>query len=877
MTLQPGDRLGPYEVRSALGAGGMGEVYRARDTKLGRDVAIKILPSHFTSDPDRLARFEREARVLASLNHPHIGAIYGLEDADGVRALVLELVQGETLADRIARGPIPLNDALAIARQIVDALDAAHERGIVHRDLKPANIKITPDHKAKVLDFGLAKAVASGDATADLTQSPTMTAGTCAGVILGTAAYMSPEQARGLTVDKRTDIWAFGCVLYEMLSRRAAFARDTVTDTLAAIVEREPDWIVLPPSTPQSVQKLLARCLQKDPKQRLRDIADAHTQLDVDSDSTRVVGPSRRRFGTLSWVAALATVVGLAAFVAATSILRPRAVLPPWATDATAVSIDIPASTTLQQSPPAVSPDGRQVAWAASSSDGRTRIWTQTLATGIPRELEGAEGVNPFWSPDGRSIGFLAQGQLKRIEVSTGTVRLIAAVPTVSSGATWSAEDIVVFAARYGIFSVPVAGGTPTKVADLNRDKQENQLLFPQFLPDNRHFLYVARSGRPQHSGAYVGSLDGKPIRLFSTTSFVRYAPPGYLLSVRDGALVAQPFNPATLAIGTEATTIVRQIRAQGSLNGRFDVSPNGLLAFFGQRTDTRELLRWFDRSGNSLGDLTETADYENFRIAPDGQRVVVDRSGDDNVTGGRSVWIYEADGRPPNRITFGGIDEWHPLWSPDAQSLAFMSYRDGPGDIYVKSLSAAAPEEPLIADKDQKVPADWSADGRFLAYHTDGTDSRTDVWVLPVAPKGAPIPVARTPFEERRPRFSPDGRFIAYESDETGQPEVFVQPFPPTGRKWQVSVNGGMEPKWRDRELLFTDRDRMITTVPVTTSGSIFSPGRGVPLFKIATRGVATGFEVSPDGRRVLVRMVTPVTPQPMMLLLNWMARLNK
>ena len=331
----------------------------------------------------------------------------------------------------------------------------------------------------------------------------------------------------------------------------------------------------------------------------------------------------------------------------------------------------------------------------------------------------------------GRSFDWIfAQGQLRRIEVSTGTISLIAAVPTVSSGATWSAEDIVVFAARYGIFSVPAAGGTPTKVADLNRDKQENQLLFPQFLPDNRHFLYVARSGRPQQSGAYVGSLDGEPIRLFSTTSFVRYAPPGYLLSVRDGALVAQPFNPTTFAIGTEATTIVRQIRAQGALNGRFNVSPNGLLAFFAQRTAPSQFLRWFDRAGKNLGDLTETASYSNFRISPDGRRVVTDRSGDDDATGGRSVWIYEADDGPPTRITFGGIDEWHPLWSPDAQRLAFMSYRDGPGDIYVKSLAAAAPEEPLVADEDQKVPTDWSADGRFLAYSTDRTDSRGDVWV---------------------------------------------------------------------------------------------------------------------------------------------------
>ena len=444
--------------------------------------------------------------------------------------------------------------------------------------------------------------------------------GTREGVILGTAAYMSPEQARGQTVDKRTDIWAFGCVLYEMLTGRAAFARETLTDTLAAILEREPDWAALPPSVPDSVRRLLARCLEKDPRRRLRDIADAPMQLDVDLDSTRMAGPPPGRFRRRWWVATPAAIVGLAALAVTPTIVGPRTSLPPWAIDPVIMSVAIPTSASLEWSPPAVSADGRQVAWVASSSDGRTRIWTATLANGVPRDLEGTDGANtPFWSPDGRWIGFFAQGQLRRIEVSTGTVSLIAAVPTVSSGATWSAEDIVVFAARYGIFSVPVAGGTPTKVADLNRDKQENQLLFPQFLPDNRHFLYVARSGRPQQSGAYVGSLDGKPIRLFSTTSFVRYAPPGYLLSVRDGALVAQPFNPATFAIGAEATTIVRQIRAQGSLNGRFDVSPNGLLAFFAQRTAPSELLRWFDRAGNSLGDLTETACYYNFRIAPDG------------------------------------------------------------------------------------------------------------------------------------------------------------------------------------------------------------------------------------------------------------------
>ena len=461
--------------------------------------------------------------------------------------------------------------------------------------------------------------------------------------------------------------------------------------------------------------------------------------------------------------------------------------------------------------------------------------------------------------------------------MSTGTVSRIADLPTVASGATWSAEGIVVFAARYGIFSVPAAGGTPMMVAGLNRDKQENQLVYPQFLPDNRHFLYVARSGRPQQSGAYVGSLDSKPIRLFSTTSFVRYAPPGYLLSVRDGALVAQPFNPITFAIGTEATTIVRQIKAQGALNGRFDVSPNGLLAYFAQRTAPSQLLRWFDRAGNSLGDLTETAYYNNFRIAPDGLRVVVDRRSDDDATGGRSVWIYETDGQPATRVTFGGIDEWHPVWSPDAQRLAFMSYRDGPGDIYVKSLAAPAPEEPLIADEDQTSPSDWSPDGRFLAYWIDRTDSRQDVWVLPVAPRrahshranvvrrAASQVLTRWPVHRVRiGRNRPHGSVRAAIS--TNRPEVA------SVRDWW---HGACVAR---RRALVQRSESMLVAVPVTASGSAWSPpGRAVPLFQIPIRSLTgKGFDISPDGRRVLVQMVTPAAPQPLMIVLNWMALLK-
>jgi Tol biopolymer transport system component len=549
----------------------------------------------------------------------------------------------------------------------------------------------------------------------------------------------------------------------------------------------------------------------------------------------------------------------------------------PETASAITLSVDIPTTTSIANSPPAVSPDGRQVSWVASSSDERTRIWTEALATGVPRELVGTEGgTDPFWSPDGRSIGFRVGGQVKRIEVSTGAIQSIAVVPG-ASGATWSSENVIVFAARYALLAVPATGGTPTSVATLNRDRQENQLLYPQFLPDNHHFLYVARSGRSGQSGAYVGSLDGKPpTRLFSTTSFVRYTAPGYLLSVREGALVAHSFNPATLVVGPEVTTIVRHVGTQGALNGRFDVSQTGLLAFFARSSLSDQLLRWFDRKGNALGDLTEAGRYAYFRIGLDGQRVVVDRGED--PTGGRSVWVYDTGGRPPTRVTFGGIDEWHGLWGPDAQVVTFMSYRDGPGDIYVKSLEKAAPEEALMTSEAQKVPSDWSADGRFLAYWTDRTDSRGDVWVLPIAPKGEPIPIAETQFSETTPRFSPDGRFIAYQSDETGQMEVFVQPFPPTGAKWQVSVNGGMDAVWSAKELMFSDRNRMLNAVPVSTNGSVFSFGRAVPLFKIPVRAPGTiGFDLTTDGRRLLVKMVAPVAPQPMMIVLNWRALLKK
>ena len=891
-----GTRVGTYEILSRLGAGGMGEVYRARDTKLGREVAIKVLPSSVAADPERLARFDREARSLAALNHPNIGAIYGVEEAAGIVALVLELVEGETLDARlkgsrsIARegvGPRPeregfsrakglaLDDALAIARQIADALDAAHDRGIVHRDLKPANIVITPEGIVKVLDFGLAKGSGGSGGEDGLTHSPTMLGGTGEGVLLGTAPYMSPEQARGKTVDKRTDIWAFGCVLFEMLTGRRAFPGETTSDAIAAILEREPDWTALPAATPPHIRRLLARCLDKDPKRRLRDIGDA--RLELDPSGAQEAAPFSPRRSTRSLVAA--GLVVFAAFgVLLSLLLRPSlALTPAWGRDVVTLSMNMPDGSTLGAgSSPVVSSDGHQVAWIATR-EGRRRIWSQPLASGVPRDLAGTDGAsNPFWSPDGQSLGFVAQAQLKRVEVSTGSVNSIAVVPGVSPGGAWSPQNIIVFTARYALYAIPASGGTPKVVARLNRDQQENSLRYPHFLPDGRHFLYVARSGLPQKSGAYVGSLDGTSVRLFSTTSSVEYAAPGYLLYYREGALVARRFDPVTYALGPDTTTVAERVAINtGGLRAAFSASQNGVIALLKERTTVLSALHWYDRTGAPLGPFAQPGLYSYFRIAPDGRRVVVD-IGDERI-GGRSVWIFDPDGAAPVRLTFADSDDWIPVWAPDGGSIAFMSYRKGPGDIHVKSVATAQPEQALLESDEQKGPTDWSRDGRFLAYSVDRADSRQDVWVLPLQPPGTPIPIARTTFSERQARFSPDGKFIAYESDETGRFEVYVQPLPPTGAKWQVSANGGTDPAWRDGELLYADRDNMLIAVPVTTTGNMFAAGRPAGLFKLAFAGGAGAFDVTPDGRRLLVRVPGDLPAQSMTVILNWAAHLAK
>ncbi len=878
MTLTAGTRLGAYEILGQIGAGGMGEVYRARDTKLGREVAIKILPASLATDAGRLARFEREAKTLASLNHPHIAQIYGFE-GDGI---VMELVGGGTLADRIGPHPVRTDEALAIARQIADALDAAHEKGIVHRDLKPSNVGFARDGVVKVVDFGLATDASGEGAAAGLTHSPTMLSPTLTGVLLGTAPYMSPEQARGKHVDKRADIWAFGCVLFEMLTGQRAFNGETTSDTIAAILEREPDWTALPRDLPGAVVATLKRCLQKDPRLRLRDIGDAElTQAATGSVHTR----SHRQL----WLSILAVTSAAVAITSTVALLRSTNVSsaqPAWAAEGATFAISGPVDhgvAVVPQATIAVSRDGRRVAWVGSAAGGRPSLWLYTVSDGTTRQLAGTSGAsNPFWSPDSRTIGFQSEGSLRTIDVATGAVRSLAPNPEVAGGGAWSSAGVIVFSTRYTLQLIPATGGEPRVVARLNADYQENSLRFPRFLPDGRHFLYVARSGRTGRSAAYVGSIDGAPpTRLFPVSSHVEYAQPGYLVYTQDGQLVARAFDASTLTVKPDLTTVLSRFGGSDSgMRGHFTLSENGVLAYLAQPATPGARFRWVDRGGRSEDAGLPSGYYSTFRVGPDGRRIVVD-----NFTAGttaRDVWVLDPSAAP-RRVTFGGNDDWQPFWSPDGRTVAWMSYRNGPGELFAKALDGAAPEAAVFTstgvEHDQQVTGDWAPDGRSIAYWTERSDTRGDIWVQALD-GSKPIPIATTPFNERRPRFAPDGRFIAYESDELGQNEVFVQPVPPTGGKWQISNGGGSQPTWRHdgRELYYVNADGGLTAVPLTTSQNALSIG---PPQRLFTLGVAptsfAQYDSVPDGSRFLVRDVIEPPAQPIMVLLDWPARLRQ
>ena len=860
-----GTRVGAYEVISRIGEGGMGQVFRARDTKLNRDVALKVLPDHFASDPDRLARFAREAQTLASLNHSNIAQIHGFEDSGGIRALVMEFVDGDDLSQRIALGPIPLEEALPIARQIAEALEAAHEQGVIHRDLKPANIKVRPNGTVKVLDFGLAKAMEPAGAVSAVSMSPTITtpALTQAGVILGTAAYMSPEQAKGRPVDARSDIWAYGCVLYEMLTGKAAFAAETVAEIFSNILKSEPDWQALPPSTPAAVRLLLRRCLHKDRSQRIRDIADAKFQLEdaLHEPATRVetAPSSSKSLERFAWMAVTLALAGALAQRVMSTSSDPA--------EAPEMRLAVPTTPGEDPSGFALSPDGRALVYQATTK-GQTALWLRTLDAEAARALAGTDGGSfPFWSPDNRSIGFFAAGQLKRIDVSSGLVQNLAEAPLNTRGGAWNRAGTILFtrSATEPLYRVAASGGKAEPATEVRAPHLGHR--YPQFLPDGRHFLFFAY-GPPESQGIYVGSLDSKEsIRLIDAESAPIFAPPGYVMFARQGAVFAQRLNLDTLQTVGEPVPVTRQVATPPGTVASVALSASlaGPVAY---RPDTGERqLRWVDRSGRGIGVVggPDSAGLGSVRLSPDGRTVVAQRM----VNGNNDVWLLETGRDARRRFTSDPAREYDPTWSPDGTRIVFGSTRKGVVDLYIRSVNGAEPEALLWASPESKNVYDWSSDGRWIVFANQSAATARDLWALPMEGEKKPILVARTDFGESSARFSPDGRWIAYQSNESGRDEVYVQTFPGAGGRAQISTGGGSSPQWqRDGKALFyLDVDNRVVTVPVALTGSSVDPGTPVTLFSLPS---AAFYEASPDSQRFLINEIAR-DPSPITILLNW------
>jgi len=869
-----GRQLASYIIGARLGAGGMGEVYRARDTKLGRDVAIKILPYAFTNDPERLTRLAREARVLATLNHPHIGAIYALEDIDGIRALVLELLEGDTLAERVAKGPVPLREALTIAHQIADALDAAHEKGIVHRDLKPANVKIGPGGLVKVLDFGLAKAItAEAAATPDVAILGTVT-GTHQGVILGTAAYMSPEQARGLSVDKRTDIWAFGCVLYEMLTGRRPFAGVGITDTLASVREREPDWSALPATLDPRVNRLIRRCLEKDLSRRLRDIGDATAELDEIIEVSDVPSGATTPIGARGIVAAL-LVVGIAAGIGTWIGRRgPSQPIPPEA------RLEINAPSTRDLLSIAVSNDGRWVAAAADASPD-SRLWVRELRSEAPRFLQGTEGATlPFWSPDNRSLAFFADNKLKRIDLDGGAALALADAPN-PQGGSWGSDGTILYGPTQimPIMRVPATGGAPQAVTRIPAGQLGH--LFPHMLPDGVHFLYTV-SGAPETRGVYVGSLtDSATKRIVAGATAATLSSSGYLLFAVDGALFAQKFDPNGLELvgerGRVADSVATERTAVAGGPDGMAVSASsiaGPIVYRARPPQDDHQLTWFDRTGKELLRLgTPSVAGLAPTLSPDGRHVAVSRV----VDGNRDIWVLDLDRNVFSRFTLDPGVEMSPFWTPDGRWILFASNRRGVLSIYRKPV-AGGDEEPLLVTEQNINTADISPDGRVMFFSRADPKTLRDLWAKRLDSTDAPFPIMRTPNQDLNGQFAPNGEWLAYQSNESGRYEVSLRKFGSSGPTIQISSDGGTQPRWRrdGRELFYLALDRQLMAVPVTFSPDAQDVKVGTPsrLFQTRIGGPNTlqgEYLVSADGQRFLLDApIRDVTP-PITVILNW------
>jgi len=899
MRLETGSRLGPYEVTGPLGAGGMGEVYRARDARLGRDVALKVLPAALADDTERLARFGREAQVLASLNHPGIAAIYGLEESGDTKALVLELVEGPTLAERLAAGPLPIDEAIAAAAAIAAALEAAHEQGIIHRDLKPANIKLRPDGAVKVLDFGLAKALdPATTAAVDMTQSPTITAhATRAGIILGTAAYMAPEQAKGKTVDRRADIWGFGVVLYEMLSGRRLFEGETPSEVLAAVILKDPDLAHLPAATPPHVRHLMTRCLEKDPKQRLRDIGEARLALTdprtralplVTTVGTTDAGPAGRLRGGRRGLAWLAAALGLALVAALVALARISG-----GSGARAVArfdVQPPPGTALDlidRPALAIAHDGSMLAYVATG-DGITRLYLRRRDEGESHPLAGTEGAsNPVFSPDDRWIAFFADNQLKKTSLN-GTVVALAPVNG-PRGLAWAGADRLVYTpdAIGPVRLISSDGGTARDVTVLDAAKDERSHRWPEVLPGGGTVLFtVGTIASPDnYDGAALDAVEiksGARRTVLEGVTMARYVPPGYLVFARAGALYAVGFDPGTLATRGNPVPVVRGVAGDTPTGAaHFSCADDGTLAYVPGSDQSGRLLAWVSRDGAVQPVDLPVGIYNDVRLSPDGLRAVVAVGN----SGSADIWVYDFNRHTFTRLTFDGINAT-PVFSGDGNSVIYSSINAAGHTTALRRVPADGSRAPeTIADLPTRIFIGKAPrDGRSLiiAFGNLATSGKTDIQRLALEPGATPVAIAASPFDEYAAAASPDGRWVVYQSDDSGRDEIFVRDLTGAGGRWQVSTTGGEEPVWSadGREIFYRSETRMMS-VPITP-GARFEMGVPRVLFDGAYRmrsDTNISYDVGPRADRFLmIRPAAAAGPNAgIRIVLNWLDEVRR
>ncbi len=884
MSLTVGSKLGPYEILGQIGAGGMGEVYRAKDPRLGREVAIKVLPASFSQDADRLRRFEQEARAAGVLNHPNITAVYDIGQHDGAPYVVQELLEGETLREELAAGRFSARKAIEYALQIAQGLAAAHEKGIVHRDLKPENLYATKDGRIKILDFGLAKLteIERGD---QVTNLPTAAAATEPGMVMGTLGYMSPEQVKGRPADARSDIFAFGAVLYEMLSGKRAFHGDSAGETMASILKEDPpDLSATNQNVSPGLDRIVRHCLEKNPERRFQSSSDIAFALQSVSETSGIVTPgalaprTRRIPQAVLW-----GIAGLLSGAIAARLTVGRQ--SPAVSHAKPVRFEVAAPEndrvvgTL-----ALSPDGRRLAFTAREPDGAVMLWIRPLADPKAEKLPGTEGAElPFWSPDGRFVGFFAGGELKRISISGGSPQSIAPVTTDVRGASWGADDRIVFAPAFAgpLLQVAASGGKVTPATTLNKARSEGTHRWPWFLPDGRNFLYYSAPSTGVEPGdiflAQLGSSEAK--RITESNSLPVYAAPGYLVFVRGSTLVAQPLDIDRQELRGEPTPLGVELPSNISTSGQraLSASQDGTLGWHTQAASTTQPVL-VDRQGHEVGKLAEPAPWYLTRLSPDGRRLATTRSTAGNTVG--DIWVIDVERNVATRTTLDPSDENYPIWSPDGSRLVFGSSRKGAaGDLYIMRADQPGSEEISFASEPAKTTDSWSPDGRYVLFEVSTPQSRQDLWLLPLEGDRKPAPYLATPFNERNARFSLDGRYVAYTSDVSGADEIYVRPFRESGGTWRVSNRGGGTPAWRGdgREIYYLAPDNTLMAAFVTGT-SPFQTGTPAPLFKVTVfESTDSQFDVFPDGKRFVVNQLISSKEEPINVLVNWAAALKK